>query len=834
MLRRTLAKNPVTIVFIVAIALGAILTNGWRGPDAAQQTLFATGYRSVVVDHQWWTILTSAFITEGGRQLIIVLIAAVVVVGFSERVLGSRRTVLAFFVTAIVGTGIGIVAQTVGIAIGELWSIKVQQSFTVDPMTPIIGTLMTASAFAGRLWRRRITVVTLSAVLLFLLYAGEPSDLYRTCAALAGLGLGYLYKPVVATQWWPRSSHRETRTLLAAVVAITALGPIVALVGGARLGPLTPLGLLVASGNSTDFSFGARCHTAFLSHGCLHAIALERISSAGPIVLTVLPLAVLLVAAYAILKGRRFGAWLAIAVNFVLSALAVLFYGLVPLFPLTQSGTSTGNWERTIDLTVCTLVPLAVALLVFFNRKHFTVRASRRTVNLYLASVTIALIFTASLYVFVGALIGNQFHPNVNVADLAADLPDRFAPVGFLKLEPFAFRPVGLGAVLLYNWVGPAFWLVVVIGALAVTLRPFPRVSRGRARARDLMRNAGGGSFSYWALWEGNHYWFTADGQAAVAYRVVNGIALTTSEPIGAPAAARAAIAEFARFCDDNGWTPFFYGIHPEFAEGCRELGWETQIIGDETVVYPAQWSTVGKQWQDVRTSINRAEREGVSAQWTLFSELPTRHRVQIEEISELWVSEKGLPEMGFTLGGIDELRDDGVGLMIAIDANDQIVGITSWLPSFSQGTVVGWTLDFMRRTPDGPNGVMEFLIARAAERFRDDGAEFMSLSTAPLTSNAAASPENTSIARMLRYIGGRLEPVYGFRSLHNFKRKFQPEFVPVFMAYPDSLSLPAIALALSRTYLPTMTVGQTLDFVRAVNNQPVITKPTKAAAHAE
>jgi len=318
-------------------------------------------------------------------------------------------------------------------------------------------------------------------------------------------------------------------------------------------------------------------------------------------------------------------------------------------------------------------------------------------------------------------------------------------------------------------------------------------------------------------LWEGNHYWFSADAQAVVAYRVVNGIAVTTAEPVGTPAAAREAIAGFARFCDDNGWTPVFYSIHPETATLCTSLGWKTQIIGDETVVNPLTWNTVGKQWQNVRTAINRAQREGISANWTRFSSLSNRHRTQIEELSELWVAEKGLPEMGFTLGGLDELRDDEVGLMIAIDANDRVAGITSWLPSFRSGLIVGWTLDFMRRTPDGTNGVMEFLIAQAAERFRDEGIAMMSLSTAPLT-RISLTGQSSVVARLLRYIGGALEPVYGFRSLHNFKRKFQPELVPVYIAYPESLSLPAIGLALTRSYLPSLSMSQTLTFARAMN----------------
>jgi hypothetical protein len=36
----------------------------------------------------------------------------------------------------------------------------------------------------------------------------------------------------------------------------------------------------------------------------------------------------------------------------------------------------------------------------------------------------------------------------------------------------------------------------------------------------------------------------------------------------------------------------------------------------------------------------------------------------QIRVVSEEWVADKGLPEMGFTLGGLDELADDDVRLM--------------------------------------------------------------------------------------------------------------------------------------------------------------------------
>jgi len=218
-----------------------------------------------------------------------------------------------------------------------------------------------------------------------------------------------------------------------------------------------------------------------------------------------------------------------------------------------------------------------------------------------------------------------------------------------------------------------------------------------------------------------------------------------------------------------------------------------------------------------VRSSINRAQRAGIRAEWTSYQALPFSATVQLSDISEAWVAEKDLPEMGFTLGGIDELRDPAVMLMLAVDESGRIEGVTSWLPSYRDGRVIGWTLDFMRRRPGSINGVMEFLIAESATRMREDGIEFMSLSAAPLahTAEGAREEERSGMDRILGYLSSSLEPVYGFRSLLKFKRKFQPEMHPLLMAYPDPVQLPAIGAALIRAYLPHLSVAHAAVLAR-------------------
>jgi len=171
-------------------------------------------------------------------------------------------------------------------------------------------------------------------------------------------------------------------------------------------------------------------------------------------------------------------------------------------------------------------------------------------------------------------------------------------------------------------------------------------------------------------------------------------------------------------------------------------------------------------------------------------------------------VSDKALPEMGFTLGGLDELDDPAVRCLIAIDQDRTIHGITSWMPCYRDGVTVGWTLDFMRRRGEGFKGVMEFLIGTAALDLQKEGAEFVSLSGAPL---AQANPgdEQSGVQKLLEVVGKTMEPVYGFRSLLKFKAKFQPEYQPMYMCYPEAAVLPRIGLGISHAYLPNMTFGQ-------------------------
>ncbi|MDO9397923.1 MAG: DUF2156 domain-containing protein [Herbiconiux sp.] len=842
---------PVTWV-VVGLLLTASVVRMQLAPGRMRggvDAIVSTGFDSVVVHHDWLSTLTAVFFVRSPWVLVVVAVALVLGLGWSERRMGHRRTAIAFVVVTVTGIVLGLVAQALGVQLDLLAAQVTRTHRTVDPVIALVGVVMAASAFAGPLLKRRIRIVGFAVVLVFVLYSGQPSDVYRLFAAVTGLVLGMLFSRHGIPLRRPRATRRETRTLLAAVVAITALGPLVSIAWPGGLGVLNPLGLLFRDPLRDYAGMAARCQTGDYTQHCVNALALSRLDGPGAVLLTLLPLVALLVSAWGIQRGRRVALWFAVGIEAALTGLAAVYFGFVPQlssdeYTAFQTAATADNLPFEL---VSAAVPLLLAAVLVGSLRLFPpAPATGRHGVLRFGGLVLGLfVLIAGAYLALAFAVRDQFTPVASFGDLLLDLPERFVPVGFLAFEPAEIFPTGPVAVVASQWVGAVFWVaVIVVAGLGMrSAHPLAR-SGDLARVQALLRAGSGGTLSWMTTWAGNSYWFPATGGSgtavtgtdggdaakagrssaagpsggdaaaavrapagAVAYRVVNDVAITTGDPLGPEPTHPATALAFSAFCADHGWTPAFYSVGSPLRDALRAEGWSSLQVAEETVVRPAGWSLDGKRMQDVRTSINRAAKAGVRAEWASYGELPAAVTAQIRAISELWVAEKDLPEMGFTLGGVDELIDPEVRLMVALDADDRVLGATSWLPTFRDGRVVGWTLDFMRRHPDSFNGLMEFVIAQAILRAQADGVEFVSLSGAPL---AVSDPEaGAGSGGLLPYLSRTLEPVYGFRSLLRFKLKFQPEFEALHLCYRDPLTLPAIGLALGRAYLPTLSARQ-------------------------
>jgi phosphatidylglycerol lysyltransferase len=801
---RTVRRHPVTtavVVLVLATSATAIVLRVLHGASPVHYGPFRV-----------------FAVSTGALALLVTLAGVVVLVGASERLMGSWRTALAFVVTTVVGTGVGALTALVDTDGRDVGHLFLGRATSFDPWTAIVGTVVTASAFAGPLWRRRIRVNALAVVAALLLYAGHVSDLYAVLAAGAGWVLGELLRRTPKRLGWVRSSHRETRVLLGTVVLVSAIGPVIALVSRARVGILAPLAAVVGAGPATPVR---GCGADGVAGECLRALMAYRATEPWTLVLAAGPLLVLVVGGLGLFRGSRFAVWLVVAVDLVTAVAAAVTYGAVPGLLQEVRGTED-RFVVDVSITASIVVPLATAAVLVLLRRSFTVLPSRRRVVAFAVTVGAAAVVLVTVVLVAAA---SARHTPGTVDGVPVDLdPLRLAVAALGPIAPVTFwdRLPALDPLLrlVIGLAGPVLWFVVALAAVrptgAVEADADADRTRGdRERARALLEAGGGDTFGWMTTWQGNAYWFSADGRAGVAFRRNGRVAVTVGGPFGWPDARDRAMTDFARWCDDNGWTAVFYGIETAAAATLTTQGWGTLPVAEDADFDPRTWNTSGKRKQDVRTSVNKAKREGLTATWSSWQQLPPTVVRQIEEISEEWVANRELPEMGFTLGGVDEMRDPAVRTLVAQDADGRVLAVTSWLPSHREGRVVGWTLDVMRRTPAAPNGVMEFLVASAADRMREDGVERLSLSAAPLAQASEGSSAGEGVQDLLELVGGVLEPVYGFRSLLRFKLKFGPDLHPLVLAYPDPVALPAIGIAVVRAYLPELSLRQAVALAR-------------------
>ncbi|WP_171166714.1 bifunctional lysylphosphatidylglycerol flippase/synthetase MprF [Streptomyces sp. I05A-00742] len=810
---------PFTLAFLAVLwIVGAVTHSLGSGPGPHRMERIAFG-APALAEGRWWTPASSLLWCPGLGGYLAATVAVLLLVTPAERRLGVARTAGALLGGQILGTLLGIGLAELGSAAGEQWLDSLTEDLTVTPTVGALAVGGVLSRHLTALWRRRTRLGIVAFALVMALYIGHLQGVLLLGGAVVGLAAGAALHRGDGPLRPRTASHTETRVLVALVVAASAIGPMVAILYRDAYGPFSTFNEIYVSTRPGAQDVEDACALSALDCDAVHAMRDFYDSPAAA--MSVLVPVILLVLAEGLRRGRRL-AW-ALAVLLHLAWTALFAYWLHDFLdnPTSYGAAPAEHADFVQYFAEQLLLPVLVLALLLVTRYRFDLRLPRPALRKLAAVTGGAFLLTCAAYVGIGYAVRDQYAPPADTGALFGGLVSEFLPPAFLGYFAPWPVPVGGTAKALYQYCGLLCWLVALI-ALFVTLRR-PRLhTDGDAadRARELLVAHGGSTLSFLTTWDGNYYWFGRDGRAAVAYRVIATVALTTGDPFGVPDERAPAVEEFARYCDERGWTPCFYSVGEGTRAAGERLGWRSVQVAEDTVVPLPDLAFTGKKWQDVRTALNKAGKEGISAEWWSFRDAPVALTDQIRGISEEWVADKGLPEMGFTLGGLDELDDPAVRCLIAVDGDRTVHGITSWMPVYGDsatgtaGRPVGWTLDFMRRRTNGFRGSMEFLIASAALGFKEEGARFLSLSGAPLARTATEEPP-AALQRMLDYAGKVLEPVYGFRSLLHFKAKFQPRYRPMYMVYPDPAALPMITRAIAKAYLPHMTATQGVRLMR-------------------
>lgn len=705
---RWVRAHPFSVSLTLTISLTAVMFGTVRGLDpswlAAGPAALSRGL--------WWTPVTMLLVPDSLVELVITAALCLTVLAYAERLLGTLRALALFAVTGISGALLGIAVQILSDEQGAVWA---RTSGTVlDPAVGVAGTIMAASALAPApaLWRRRLRLLGFAILLMFTLYGGDVDSVYRLAGALIGSGAGMLLahrtRPPAGAPHG-HSSYGETRALIATIVAVTGVGPLIVLLTGRGVGPLSPV---IAGLRGVDIDSVVNRCSEELSDRCAAGLA----GGIAPLLMSLVPLVLTVIAAVGLRSGRRAAWMLALGVNAVMAV--VIFFSIGRDEFLHPSELTELDRAFPGFAMIAIAVPIGMCVLLLVSRRRFAVRAAPGSGRRFAYTALAALIALAVIDVGITVLAG------ISAVHAVLDLPRRFLPIGFV--HPHLGLRLGVLGVSARSALGPLYWVLFSLGMLRL-LRSVPEeIEQENARFRSLLRIRSG-TLGFLGTWEGSRHWFTTDGGGAVAYRLISGFAITVGDPVGQDPVVTA--QEFARFCDRQGWGVVLYSVHSEVRDALRTQEWGEIPVAEETIIPLRAFSLEGRAWAKVRQPYHRAHREGLRAEWTRWQDLTPAVATQIEALSEQWIAEKALPEMGFTLGGMDELKDPEVMLMLAVGGDGGVQAITSWLPVYEGGELVGRTLDFMRRTDAAMPGATEFLIAASALQLKAEGATIMSLS---------------------------------------------------------------------------------------------------------
>ncbi|WP_035860728.1 bifunctional lysylphosphatidylglycerol synthetase/lysine--tRNA ligase LysX [Cryptosporangium arvum] len=372
----------------------------------------------------------------------------------------------------------------------------------------------------------------------------------------------------------------------------------------------------------------------------------------------------------------------------------------------------------------------------------------------------------------------------------------------------------GLNGHLGHHWVavlGGTLSASALLGAVAVFLRAaraaqYLGADDELAVRRLLLESGERDSLGYFATRRDKAVVFSADGRAAVTYRVVASVSLASADPIGHPSSWPAAIEAWLADARGHGWFPAVLSASEAGASAYVDAGLKALSLGDEAIVDVEDFTLDGRTMRPVRQAVTRIRRAGYTLVARRHDAVGPDEWAVLERKAEEWRGDA--PERGFSmaLGRFGDPSDDRCVLVTAHDANGDVRGLLSFVPWGTRGL----SLDLMRRDRDAENGLNEFMVAGLIEACPGLAVSRISLNFAMFRS-VFSSADRVGAGPVTRLTDAVLSVASRFwqlESLYRSNAKYLPAWLPRFVCYDSSLTLTraAVAAGMSEGFLPALT----------------------------
>jgi lysylphosphatidylglycerol synthetase-like protein (DUF2156 family) len=313
-----------------------------------------------------------------------------------------------------------------------------------------------------------------------------------------------------------------------------------------------------------------------------------------------------------------------------------------------------------------------------------------------------------------------------------------------------------------------------------------------RERVQAIFLDHSQHALSAFAVQEDKHHLLLAGQRGLIAYATRGSVAITCGDPLAPEELFQESVLGFLEFAQKSGWTPCFYEVAEVRLPTYHALGLRSLKIAEEALIDLPTFSLSGNHRANLRAMVNKVTKTGMEVlRYSRGNQPVPGIDEQLEEISEEWLAEKHLGELGFTLGRFSLEAITDIPVFMA-RSGELIEAFCSWLPYRGGKAVV---LDLMRRRKAAPSGTMDSLIAHSLLQLKSAGIAQASLANAPL---ANVGEPKRPLDRGVALLFENMNAFYGYKNLFRFKKKFAPRWEGRYMVYPAGIDLPSVAVALT------------------------------------
>jgi phosphatidylglycerol lysyltransferase len=327
---------------------------------------------------------------------------------------------------------------------------------------------------------------------------------------------------------------------------------------------------------------------------------------------------------------------------------------------------------------------------------------------------------------------------------------------------------------------------------------------KGLQKARRLVDKYGQNPTSYLTLETDKQLFFGKEVEGVIAYGIVGKVIVICGDPICASEDFLKLIGEFKLFCVEHScrcqWL--FLGTTSHFIKEYTMLGFNHVPYGEEGRFELACYHLEGSSMRRMRDQINHADKFGLTTyeyHYTKDRDLALEN--EFHSISEQWLEGKKSTSLGFTLGSISLNNPMDRRYFYAKDSRGRVMAFHVYTP-FDGFT--GYTAAITRRLTDAPRGVTEKINYDAFMTFKNEGIKWGSIGLAPLANLMKEGIKHDFNVKFLNIIYEKGNRFYGFKSLHQAKRKYRPTFwLPQYLVYSTRNITPQILFAIVKIQSP-------------------------------